>query len=319
MRAPPLVEIMMTGSSFSVPLSIRRVSFSPTTEPIEPPRKLKSITPSATRCSPILPMPVTTASFRPVAFWCSLSLALYDATPLNPKTSTLPRLSSISWKVQVSTNECMRSRERIGKWCWQLRQTFRFSSNSLSKTIVLHLGHFVHNPSGMSRFRDLAASLGFLTNEVFPVAGGGVTPGSTTSVPRFFLEKFAGAGTAGFSAALSAIGRGSDLPGAGLRRRTGAGGVVDPGGMTGRKLAGNAGCGPAPAGFRDSFISKLGAHYSNWPGQCPDTNLAGPSRQKHPCQLPCRRARGHHIVHQQHFFAPQLAVFRHFEGPANVR
>ena len=68
MRAPPLVEMMMTGRSFSVAFSISRVSFSPTTEPIEPPRKLKSITPSATRCSPILPMPVMTASFRPVDF-----------------------------------------------------------------------------------------------------------------------------------------------------------------------------------------------------------------------------------------------------------
>ena len=47
---------------------MRRVSFSPTTEPIEPPRKLKSITPSATRCSPILQRPVMTASLRPVVF-----------------------------------------------------------------------------------------------------------------------------------------------------------------------------------------------------------------------------------------------------------
>jgi hypothetical protein len=30
---------------------MRRVNFSPTTEPIEPPRKLKSITPSAARCA----------------------------------------------------------------------------------------------------------------------------------------------------------------------------------------------------------------------------------------------------------------------------
>ena len=52
----------------SVAASIKRVSFSPTTTPIEPARKLKSITPNATRCGPILPMPVTTASRRPVLF-----------------------------------------------------------------------------------------------------------------------------------------------------------------------------------------------------------------------------------------------------------
>ena len=76
MRAPPLVEMMMTGRPFSVPASMSRVSFSPTTEPIEPPRKLKSITPSATRCSPIMPTPVTTASLRLVFFQLDASLSL---------------------------------------------------------------------------------------------------------------------------------------------------------------------------------------------------------------------------------------------------
>src|SRR5262245_15395860 len=107
----------------------------------------------------------------------------------------------------------MRSRERMGKWCWQFKHTFRFSSSSLSNTMVLHLGHFVQSPSGISRLRDLAASFGFLTKEVFPVAGGGVTPGSTTSVPRFFLEKEAGAGIAALSVAFSAFGNVSGLPG----------------------------------------------------------------------------------------------------------
>ena len=76
MRAPPLVEMMMTGKPFSVAFSMRRVSFSPTTEPIEPPRKLKSMTPRPTRCSPILQRPVMTASFRPVDFWYSASLVV---------------------------------------------------------------------------------------------------------------------------------------------------------------------------------------------------------------------------------------------------
>ena len=62
------------AASFSVARSISRVSFSPTTEPIEPPRKLKSITPSAARCSPILQIPVITASFRPVRFLVILQL-----------------------------------------------------------------------------------------------------------------------------------------------------------------------------------------------------------------------------------------------------
>src|SRR6476646_3906912 len=85
----------------------------------------------------------------------------------------------------------MRSREPIAKWCWQCVQTFRFSSSSLSKTIVPHLGHLVHSPSGISRFFDLAAaSFGFLTKVVFLLTGGGVTAGSAVSSPSvFFVNK----------------------------------------------------------------------------------------------------------------------------------
>jgi len=58
----------------------------------------------------------------------------------------------------------------------------------LSKTIVLHFGHLVHRPSGISRFLDLAPeTLGFFTNVVGGVEGGGVTPGSAVSKPSVFL------------------------------------------------------------------------------------------------------------------------------------
>jgi hypothetical protein len=76
----------------------------------------------------------------------------------------------------------------MGKWYWQRLQTLRFSSSSLSKTIVLHLGHFVHKPWGISFFLDFAApSFGFLANVVVVVGGGGVTAGSAVSTPRGFL------------------------------------------------------------------------------------------------------------------------------------
>src|ERR1700757_4279522 len=66
-----------------------------------------------------------------------------------------------------------------------------FSSSSLSKTMVAHLGHLVQRPSGMSRFLDLPlASLGFLTNDFSaPLDGGGVTAGSEVSRPRGFFMK----------------------------------------------------------------------------------------------------------------------------------
>nr|ABP35368.1 ORF53e [Pinus koraiensis] len=47
MRAPPEAHTIMTGRDSAVARSIRRVIFSPTTEPILPPMNLKSITPSA--------------------------------------------------------------------------------------------------------------------------------------------------------------------------------------------------------------------------------------------------------------------------------
>src|SRR5215469_3797916 len=78
----------------------------------------------------------------------------------------------------------------MGKWCIHLGQTFSFSSSSLSKIIVLHLGHFVHRPSGMSRFLDLALdepSLGLGRGGTF--SGGGVKAGSTISVPPNFFTK----------------------------------------------------------------------------------------------------------------------------------
>src|SRR5437660_4083137 len=54
--------------------------------------------------------------------------------------------------------------------------------------MVLHLGHLVHRPSGISFFLDFApASFGFLAKVVWPDAGGGVTPGSAVSRPRVFL------------------------------------------------------------------------------------------------------------------------------------
>src|SRR5579863_6401717 len=104
--------------------------------------------------------------------------------------STLDISASISSNVQVSTREWMRSRALMGKWCIHLGQTFSFSSNSLSKIIVLHLGHFVHRPSGMSRFLDFdfaGPSFGLGSGGTF--SEGGVSAGSTISLPPNFFRK----------------------------------------------------------------------------------------------------------------------------------
>ena len=56
---------MMTGMEFSSPRSIALVIFSPTTEPMLPPRNRKSITARLTHLPPILATPETTASVSP--------------------------------------------------------------------------------------------------------------------------------------------------------------------------------------------------------------------------------------------------------------
>jgi len=54
--------------------------------------------------------------------------------------------------------------------------------------MVLHFGHLVQSPSGISRFFDLDEdNLGFFAKVALPVLGGGVTAGSMVSVPSDFF------------------------------------------------------------------------------------------------------------------------------------
>jgi hypothetical protein len=67
MRAPPEALTTMSGArAFSAAFAARAI-FSPTTEPIEPPMKPKSMTAIATGIESISPVPVMTASALPFA------------------------------------------------------------------------------------------------------------------------------------------------------------------------------------------------------------------------------------------------------------
>src|SRR5712691_8040383 len=66
MRAPPEADTMMTGRCLAMASSIARVSFSPTAEPMLPPRYAKSKAASTTGQPPSRPTPVMTASALPV-------------------------------------------------------------------------------------------------------------------------------------------------------------------------------------------------------------------------------------------------------------
>jgi hypothetical protein len=65
-RAPPDWLTMTTAARSSTARSTRRVIFSPTAQPIEPPRNWKSIAAISTGWPPTCPRPLMTASGRPV-------------------------------------------------------------------------------------------------------------------------------------------------------------------------------------------------------------------------------------------------------------
>src|SRR3989338_7780769 len=67
---PPDPEIITSGNFSALACSIKRVIFSPTTDPIEPIINRESVTPKATLIPPHNPSPTTAASSSPV-FFCS--------------------------------------------------------------------------------------------------------------------------------------------------------------------------------------------------------------------------------------------------------
>ena len=65
-RAPPLAEKMIRGRRFAAAYSTARVIFSPTAVLMLPMKKRLSSTAATTAVPSMRPMPVTTASFKPV-------------------------------------------------------------------------------------------------------------------------------------------------------------------------------------------------------------------------------------------------------------
>ena len=70
-RAPPEAVTSTNINPRTVAYSIRRVTFSPTTQPILPPMNSKVITPKATGIPSIRPVPVCIASWDLVRSWFS--------------------------------------------------------------------------------------------------------------------------------------------------------------------------------------------------------------------------------------------------------
>ena len=87
-RAPPEALTMSNGTRASRACSAARVTFSPTTAPIEPPMNPKSMTQAAICVPPMAPVPQTAASRMPVATWAALSRSGYGFWSTKPRAST---------------------------------------------------------------------------------------------------------------------------------------------------------------------------------------------------------------------------------------
>ena len=113
--APPDEENTSTGAFFSRPSSIARVTFSPTTEPMLPPRNPKSKTATTTSWPFIRPEPVTMASPPPLFLTAALIRSTYFFESLNLRKSTEVIPASVSAKVPSSITRSILSRALIRK------------------------------------------------------------------------------------------------------------------------------------------------------------------------------------------------------------
>ena len=92
------------------------MNFSPTTDPIDPPRNEKSITESATAVPPIAAAPTTTASRRPVVRIAASIRSGYGRESTNSSGSDDSRPAASSANVPSSAICTIRSRAVTGKW-----------------------------------------------------------------------------------------------------------------------------------------------------------------------------------------------------------
>jgi hypothetical protein len=107
------------------------VTFSPTTEPIEPPMKAKSMTQMTIFVPLIVPVPHTAASRMPVASLAASSRSGYVFWSTKPSVSTDSSPASCSTKLSRSSSSARRASTRSRKWWPQRWQTRWFFSSVL--------------------------------------------------------------------------------------------------------------------------------------------------------------------------------------------
>src|SRR5229473_6623289 len=150
MRAPPEQETTTSGCRVSMANSIPRVTFSPTTAPIEPPIKLNSIAQQTIGRPLSCPSAVIIASHIPSFFRASRKRDAYGFVSTNRSGSVDVMRASCSVH-RPSSSISSRCFAPILKWNWHFGHTSKFASRSLRNTIVRQDSHFTHKPSVRTR------------------------------------------------------------------------------------------------------------------------------------------------------------------------
>ena len=147
-RAPPEALTTTRGIPSASAPSAARVTFSPTTDPIEPPMNVKSRAQIATRRPARAPKPQIAASRRPVAVWAATRRSRYGLLSTKPSGSRDTRPASRSRKVPGSRSWARRAGAEMRKWWPHDGQTRSALSRCLLKSISLQPGHWVHMSGG---------------------------------------------------------------------------------------------------------------------------------------------------------------------------
>ena len=116
MRAPPEADTETSGRRCSTARSAARANFSPTTDPMLPPRNEKSRTTMAAAVPPISHEPAIAASRRPVVRSAARSRSGYGFESTNSSGSIEIRSRAISLHEPSSVSWTIRSRAVTGKW-----------------------------------------------------------------------------------------------------------------------------------------------------------------------------------------------------------
>ena len=149
-RAPPEAETMTSGLRSAKARSAARVSFSPTTLPIEPPMNSKSITARTIGIPEIVASPVRTASLCPLLACAAAMRSGYGLLSTKPSGSDETMSASVSLNDRGSARSSMRPAASSLKWWPHFWHTLLLRSSCLLNSISPHIGHCVQRCEGNS-------------------------------------------------------------------------------------------------------------------------------------------------------------------------